>query len=191
MKSILSCIFIAALMSIAPQRTQAQSLPGDSVYQMDIHVTDQQGARKAWRELRGRPTVLSMFYTRCHMMCPLILENAKSVSKQLSAAERRQVEFAMLSLDPANDTPQALRETAQRYRVPESWRFLAPGINDVRAIASVLDIRYRARADGSINHTSALVLVDGDGRVLARTEIASAAPDPEFVAAIRKALTSP
>lgn len=191
MKALFPWILLAAMIAIAPSRAQAQSLPGDSVYQVDIHVTDQQGARHAWRDLRGRPAVVSMFYTQCHMMCPLILESAKSVSNQLSADERKRLDFAMLSLDPANDTPQAMRETAQRHRTPDGWRFLTPDANDVRAIASVLDIRYRARSDGSINHTSALVLIDGDGRILARTEIASAVADPEFVAAVRKAITAP
>jgi len=168
----------------------AQALPGDSLYQLDAKVTDQDGNAGQWRELRGKPRIVSMFYTNCHLMCPLIIENGKAVQKQLTPAERARVELVMISLDPARDTPQALRETAQRHRVPAQWRFLQPGANDARAIASVLDVRYRPREDGSINHTSVLVLVDADGRVLARSEVASAIPDPAFVAAVRTALSA-
>ena len=42
-------------------------------------------------------------------------------------------------------------------------------------------------ADGEFNHTSALVLLDADGRILARTEQVGSRPDPEFLAAVRKA----
>lgn len=168
----------------------AQALPGDSLYQLDAKVTDQDGNAGQWRDLRGKPRIVSMFYTHCHLMCPLIIENGKAVQKQLTPAERARVELVMISLDPARDTPQALRETAQRHRVPPQWRFLQPGANDARAIASVLDVRYRPREDGSINHTSVLVLLDADGRVLARSEVASATPDPAFVAAVRTALSA-
>lgn len=168
----------------------AQALPGDSLYQLDAKVTDQDGNAGQWRDLRGRPRVMSMFYTNCHLMCPLIIENGKAVQKQLTPVERARLEMVMISLDPARDTPQALRETAQRHRVPAQWRFLRPGANDARAIASVLDVRYRPREDGSINHTSVLVLVDAEGRVLARSEVASAMPDPAFIAAVHTALAA-
>lgn len=169
----------------------AQALPGDSVYQLDATVTDQDGNAGPWRNLRGTPRVMSMFYTNCHLMCPLIIENGKAVQKQLTPSERARLEMVMISLDPARDTPQALRETAGRHRVPAQWRFLQPGTNDVRAIASVLDVRYRPREDGSTNHTSVLVLVDAEGRILARSDIASAIPDPAFMAAVRSALAAP
>jgi protein SCO1/2 len=44
--------------------------------------------------------------------------------------------------------------------------------------------------DGEFNHTSALVLLDANGRVLARTEQMGTRPDPEFVTAVRKALAA-
>lgn len=45
----------------------------------------------------------------------------------------------------------------------------------------------RALADGEFNHTSALILLDADGRILARTELVGTRPDPEFLAAVRRA----
>ena len=56
------------------------------------------------------------------------------------------------------------------------------------AQVAVRGIRYRQLADGEFNHTSALVLLDADGRVAARTEIIGSKPDPAFVAAVRKAV---
>ena len=48
--------------------------------------------------------------------------------------------------------------------------------------------RYRELADGNFNHTSALVLLDAKGRIVARTEQVGAKPDPEFVKAVRAQL---
>ena len=61
----------------------------------------------------------------------------------------------------------------------------------MRRTAAVLGIRYRALADGEFNHSSALVLLDGEGRVLARTEQLGAVPDPAFLAAVKAALAAP
>jgi protein SCO1/2 len=55
-------------------------------------------------------------------------------------------------------------------------------------VAGLLGIRYRLLADGGFNHSSALVLLDADGRILARTEKMGSNPDPEFVAEVKKAL---
>jgi protein SCO1/2 len=60
----------------------------------------------------------------------------------------------------------------------------------VRAVAGLLGIRYRELADGDFNHTTALVLLDADGRIVARTERVGGKPDPAFVAAVRRALAA-
>jgi protein SCO1/2 len=58
----------------------------------------------------------------------------------------------------------------------------------VRSVAGVLDVRYRQLSDGEFNHTSALILLDANGRILARTEKMGSEVDPAFVAAVRAAL---
>lgn len=178
----------AALAFAGAAQAQSQALPGDSVYHLQASTRDAAGQTVPWPSLRGQPRVVSMFYGNCHLMCPLIIENAKSLQKQLSPRERAKLGIAMVSLDPARDTPAAMREVAQRHRVPDGWQFLIPSDNDVRAIASVLDVRYRFREDGSINHTSVLVLLDADGRIRARSEVAGAAADPQFLIQIKALL---
>ena len=168
----------------------AAALPGDSLYQLDARAVDAHGRPLQWSDLAGRPQLVSMFYANCHLMCPLIIENAKAVQKQLPAASGARLGVAMVSLDPQRDTPAALGRVARDHRVPEGWRFLRPANDDVRALASVLDVRYRFREDGSINHTSVLVLLDAQGRELARSEVEGIAPDPAFVEQVRLAVAS-
>lgn len=164
------------------------ALPGDSVYQLAAPMTDQQGRQFDWRARRGTPQVVTMFYTSCQYICPLIVDSGKAIEKQLSPAERNRVGLLLVSMDPKRDDPQALAKVAtQRKLDPRHWTLARPAQEDVRAIAGVLGIRYRALADGEFNHTSALVLIDADGRILARTEQVGSKPDPEFVAAVRKA----
>lgn len=171
-----------------PAAPATAALPGQSLYHLQVALTDQNGRSVPWASLRGRPQLVSMFYGNCHLMCPLIIENAKAVQKQLPADQRARLDVAMLTLDPARDTPAALAEIAQRHRAPDDWRFLRPAEGDVRALANLLDVRYRFREDGSINHTSVLVLLDADGRVRARSEVQGMVPDPVLMAGIEAVL---
>ena len=167
----------------------AQSLPGESLYHLQAGLTDQQGRPLQWSDLQGRPQLVSMFYANCHLMCPLILENAKALQKQLGADGAR-LGVAIITLDPARDTPEALAAVAADHRTPPEWRYLRPEADAVRALASMLGVRYRFREDCSINHTSVLVLLDAERREVARSEVTGIAPDPAFLQQVRATLAA-
>ena len=74
-------------------------------------------------------------------------------------------------------------------RVDESrWRLLRTQ-TDVRKVAAVLGVQYRQLENRDFNHSSALVLLDADGRVIARSSTIGE-PDPLFVDAVRQALAN-
>ena len=68
------------------------------------------------------------------------------------------------------------------------WSLASPKPDGVRSVAGVLGVRYRQLADGDFNHTSALVLLDRDGRIVTRTEHIGSRLDPEFLTSIRQVL---
>lgn len=164
-------------------------LPGDSVYQLSLPLTGQDGRTADWRALRGKPRVVAMFYTSCQYMCPLIVESGKAVEHQLDAAQRARLGMVLISMDPARDDPAALRKVATARGVDQTrWLLASPPAAKVREVAGVLGVRYRQLPNGDFNHSSVLVLLDAQGRILARTEKVGTVPDPAFVAAVRKAV---
>ena len=164
-------------------------LPSDSLYQLSAPMVDQSGRSLAWRDQRGRPRVVSMFYTTCRYKCPLIVDSGKAIEHALTSQEQARFGITLISLDPKRDTPRALAALAAKRRLdPAHWSLLRPAAGDVRALAGLLGVRYRALADGDFNHTSVLVLLDADGRVLARTEQIGSPADPEFLRAVHAAL---
>ena len=142
----------------------------------------------AFRGLRGKTRLMSMFYTNCQYICPLIVESGKAVERQLTPAQQKRLGVVLISMDPARDNPAALKKVMdQRKLDPARWTLAAPKPDDVRAVAGVLGVRYRQLADGGFNHSSMLILVDSEGRILARTEKVGSQPDPDFVSAVKKA----
>ena len=181
--------FAALALSGAALATQPAPLPRDSVYQLPLRLTDQAGRTADWRARRGKPQLVSMFYTSCHYVCPLIVDSGKAIEKSLTPAQQQRLDILLVSMDPARDTPAALQSIVDKRRLDTArWTLASPPANDVRAVAGVLGIRYRQLADGEFNHTSALVLLDADGRIIARSEQVGSRPDLEFVAAVRKAV---
>jgi protein SCO1 len=170
-------------------KTNTQPLPEDSVYHLPLVLTDQNGRATDWRAGRGKPQLVSMFYTSCKYICPLIIDSGKAIERQLTPDEQKRLGILLISMDPVRDTPVALKNIVDKRKLDISrWTLASPPLHDVRAVAGVLGIRYRALADGEFNHTSALVLLDAEGRILARTERVGAKPDAEFVAEVKRAV---
>ena len=169
----------------------ATALPGDSVYLLEDAFSDQSGKPFTLAERRGKPQVVAMFYTSCRYVCPLIVDSAKGVEHALSPAEREHLGILLVSLDPMRDDTAQLASVARKRKLdPSRWTLARTEAGTVRRVAALLGVRYRALADGEFNHSSALVLVDSEGRVVARTERLGPVPDPAFLAAVKAALAT-
>jgi protein SCO1/2 len=187
MKNLLFVVALAFACDVA--HGAPAPLPRDSVYQADIPILNDRGERFTWRELRGQPQIVSMFYTSCRFTCPMLVDGAKAVRASLPPDERARLRVTFISLDPARDTTEKLAKLrAERGLEGPQWTLARVDPANVRTVASLLGVRYRALADGDFNHTSVLVLLDADGRIVARTERIGGFPDPQFVAAVRGAL---
>jgi len=83
---------------------------------------------------------------------------------------------------------EALRKTAEQRQLDSArWSLTRTDDESVRKLAAVLDIQYRALDNGDYNHSTALVLVDAQGRIVARTAELGRA-DPAFVRAVKSVL---
>ena len=181
----------ALLLSFPAGAAPAKDLPGDSVYRLTDTYTDQDGRDFRLADRRGQVRLVTMFYTSCKYICPLIIDSAKGVEHGLTPAERARLDILLVSLDPARDDPAALKRIADKRKLDlRRWTLARTEAAGVRRTAAVLGIRYRELADGEFNHSSALVLLDGEGRVLARTEQLGSVPDPVFLAAVKSALAA-
>jgi protein SCO1/2 len=169
----------------------APALPGDSVLNLAGRFTDQEGRSFTLRQRRGGPQLIGMFYTRCQLVCPMLIETGLAADRALSADERARLRVLLVSLDPDHDSVAALSHAARAHRIDtQRWTLARTDSLTVRRLAAVLDVRYRQLTNGEFNHTSALLLLDGEGRMLARTDRLGAEPEPQFLAAMRAALAA-
>ena len=166
-------------------------LPGDSVLRVPAKFQDQAGKPFTLAQRRGHVQLVTMFYSSCPYACPLIIDTGKGIDHALSAGERAKLRVLLLSLDPKRDTPAKLAALSTKRKIDTArWTLGTTDDGGVRQTAAALGIRYRQLANGEFNHSSVMILLDADGRILARTEKIGPQPDPDFLAAVKKALRS-
>ena len=177
--------------ALVPTRAAAVApLPADSVYQLPLSLTDQKGNKLQWGDHRGQPMLVSMFYTSCEFVCPMLVEALNDAQAKLTPEQRSRMSVLLVTFDPERDTVAVLKRTAeQRELDPAHWTLARTDARSVRKLAAVLGIQYRALPNGDYNHTTALILLDGDGRIVGRSAQLGSA-DPVFVERIKAALVS-
>ena len=181
----LACAWTAAV-SAAP--APAVPLPANSVYQLQVPLTDQRGAALQLGDRRGKPLLITMFYSNCEFVCPRIIEALKRTEEGLSPAERARVAVVAVTFDPARDDVAALNGVVDQHHLdPARWTVARTDPQHVRKLSAVLGIQYRALPSGDFNHTSVLILLDAEGRIAGKTFTIGAA-DPVFVKLVKKTL---
>lgn len=149
---------------------QAAEVPADSLYQLHARLTTQDGQASTLDLYLGQPTLVTMFYASCPHVCPTLIAGMQNMERQLPAPAKKRLRVLMVSVDPARDTPEKLKQLAAQHRAdPERWTFARMEDDDVRKLAAALGIRYRQLPDGEFNHSTVITLLDKNGRIVHRT----------------------
>jgi len=176
-------LMLCALFSAGAAHAAAP-LPGDSIYRLSVMLTDQDGRAAPLAARRGTPQLVSMFYSSCTMVCPMIIDTMKATRH--AAGDPARLGLLAVSFDPARDDLGALRRYATGHKLDRRWWTLARTTpQGTRALAVLLGVQYRPLPDGGFNHSSEVLLLDAEGRIVARTSVIGRT-DPEFVAAVRR-----
>lgn len=163
-------------------------LPTDSIYQLEIPLMNQDGKPVNLIDHRGKPVLISMFYTGCQFVCPRIISALKETEGALAPAERRNTAVLMVTFDPDHDDVAALKAVmVERNLDATQWTLARTDDRNVRKLAAALGIQYRALPSGDFNHTSVLILLDAEGRIVAKTSTIGEA-DQAFVRQVRNAV---
>ena len=91
--------------------------PGDSVLQLPGVFVDQASRRITLATRRGQPQLISMLYSNCQSVCPLLIETSTAVVNALEPAQRSRLRVLLVSLDPKRGTSAALAEAARAHRL--------------------------------------------------------------------------
>ena len=164
-------LLVGWLIALCLGTAAAAELAGDSIYQLEIPLQSTEGARITLSEMRGKPLLITLFYSGCSSVCPMITARLQSIESHITARNRHNVTIVMISLDAEHDTPQTLATFRHEHHIEgPNWLVARAGAEDVRALAAVLGVQYRELPDHSFNHSAVIALVDRDGVIKARAD---------------------
>lgn len=173
----------------APVHAARASVPADSLYGLAMPLTDAQGERFDWREMAGKPLLVTMFYGDCASACPVLMQSLQRTIAALQPEEGA-LKVLMVSLNPQYDTPASLAHLGHMHQLDQRFFRLAVAADEgqTRAMAAALQIKYRALDNGEISHNTRVSLLNADGQVIASSTLLKPVADQDLLVAVRQAL---
>jgi len=181
----LPLLVLAALLPLAA--TAAPPLPDNSLYHLETVWTRDDATTMRLADLRGKARVLTMFFSRCDNICPMLTGQLKLVEREMPASLRARTGFVLVTLDPGDDDAETLADYRERMGYsPDNWILLRGRDDDTRELANILGVTYMPKKDdGQIDHNGLIVILDAEGRIVEKT--AGIRDRKAFLAALRKA----
>jgi protein SCO1/2 len=133
----------------------------------DFTLSDQHGRPFTLSNERGRPVVLFFGYAHCPDVCPTILANLKR-AREAVGAKGASVLVALITVDPARDTPAALGRFVTLF--DPSFLGLTGSTARLAAVYRAYHVRYEklpeeGSSDYLVSHTAFVYYIGRDGRI--------------------------
>jgi regulator of cell morphogenesis and NO signaling len=135
----------------------------NSIYQLESKWKNQNNETIRLNSLIGKKEIIALVYTSCTYACPLILNDMKKIETHL---RRNDVNYVLVSIDPKNDTPEALKNYANRNNLDlKKWHLLTGTEDGINELAAVLGFRYKKESDGSFSHSNIITVLNETGEI--------------------------
>jgi protein SCO1/2 len=130
-----------------------------------LAFTRTDGAAFTTADTRGRTSLFFFGYTHCADVCPLTLSELAQVRRGLGSTADR-VDMYFVTLDPARDTPERMREYVANFPGVIGLNGSAADLEQAQATFNVVAERMDM-GDGSymLNHTASIFLVSGTSQI--------------------------
>lgn len=133
-------LLAAFLLAFAPS-AKAEKWRGD--YFPNVILTDQDGKKHRFYDdlLRDKIVTINFMFTTCKDICPLDTANLLRVQELLGDRVGKDFFMYSISIDPVNDSPEALKRYMETYGVKPGWKFLTGRKEDVDLLITKLAMR--------------------------------------------------
>ena len=117
------------------------------------------------RDFRGRWMLVYFGYTRCPDACPTALQDMAN-ALDLVGARKSEVAIVFITVDPARDTPQVMKDYVSGFEAPITALSGSPDAIAVAARAYRVYYAKHPTKDGGydMDHSSIIYLMDKAGR---------------------------
>ncbi len=116
---------------------------------------------------KGKVYVVEFFFTTCPSICPIMNQNMKKIQDAFYGNPKFGI--ASITIDPNHDTPEVLKEYADKYDAKHPyWHFLTGNKEIIYKLSNEGFKLYSAVEDsapGGFEHSGLFALIDKDGYI--------------------------
>jgi len=111
---------------VQPARADAPETSPAQKYFTDVVLVDQEGKRMRFYSdlLKDKVVIINAFFATCTGSCPPMSHNLARVQDALGDRMGKDVIILSITVDPAMDTPERLKEYATKMGAKPGWYFL-------------------------------------------------------------------
>lgn len=130
----------------------------------DITLTDHNGNDFTRAQLQGKWSLIFFGFTHCPDICPMTLLELHRLLPDLPEDVRKNTQVILVTLDPARDTPQVLKEYVAAFNpnfIGVTGEFLT-----IRRFANEVNVAFAKVTQGedyTVDHSGNLVLINPRG----------------------------
>jgi protein SCO1 len=152
--------------SPTPAEATTEKYSFSSLQIPNVRVLDQNGhALDFYSDLiKGRNVAINFIFTTCTTVCPVLSATFRRVQVELENSHS-DVKLISVSVDPTVDTPERLRDFAEKFKAGPGWTFVT---GDKTEIDSLLQ-RLGAGVGNKNDHTSMILIGNDPADVWTRT----------------------
>ncbi|MDR2235945.1 MAG: SCO family protein [Chryseobacterium sp.] len=134
----------------------------------DFELTDQNSKNITNKDMLGKVYLVEFFFSKCPTICPVMNRNMRAIEDEVNSPE---FGIISISIDPDNDTPEALKQHARMVGAKSpNWHFLTGNRDYIGQLADQFNIYVGDKEDESesLNHSGMIALVDQEGNIRCR-----------------------
>ena len=121
-------LYVTLLFAFGLVHVQAQEpeQPAAQKYFSDVQLVNQDGEKMRLYSdvLQGKTVIINSFFATCQGSCLPLMRNLQKVQEALADRLGKDARIISISVDPAVDTPTALRAYAKKLQAKPGWYFL-------------------------------------------------------------------
>ena len=124
----------------------------------NVRVVDQNGrALDFYSDLiKGHNVAINFIFTTCTTVCPVLTATFRRVQTELEKSQP-DVKLISISVDPTVDTPERLRDFAEKFKAGPGWTFVTGNKTEIDSLLQ----RLGAGVGNKNDHTS-MILIGND-----------------------------
>jgi protein SCO1 len=129
-----------------------------------IALHDADGRAVTLAGQRGRFVLVTFIYTHCPDVCPLITKNLNAALRAIGPRARKQVRVLAVSVDPAGDTPKAVKAYTRVKHLFPQFDYLVGTRAELRRVWKAWHVLAVESKPDLVDHVAYTALVDTNGK---------------------------